>query len=656
MSECPNRRTIILMEEAYEREESRESCEEEEVECDDQVEYNTPNLSLYVIRRVLSAQVMEDMNQRENLFHGRYPLKKNSSGSLQERTPSEVTEATLAQNEDSSILQGGKIESLEVHQVDNDSSCFDGLNDLFAYEEVLIEVEENVKVASLCELSGKVSSFKPFDSFLFDCEMESFEFDLDLPIKGSIFEKSFEITNEIVLEAKLFEKEERNCNKQFFSRMVTDQQEIADVFVEYYQVLLGTKGGNRIAAFQSFMKNGHTLTTSQQLKLVRQYTAAEVKKQYLALRKLRVQVISKRLKEALYALVADNQAAFIEGRSLLHNVLIYHDLLRYYNRKTTPRCLVKIDLKKAYDMVSWDFSEEILRCYGFLIPFIKLIMVGVTSTSFTIKVNGEGYGYFKGKRGLRQGDRMSLLFVLVMEYLSRVLRQMGDLPDFQYHPMYKSTKLTHLIFADDLILFVKGTIKSIYRMMEAINHFSGQPGQITHIFSSDRRGFEKGNLGYYWIFSWLITYEVINAVLFSVYNFWGAVFILLQTVSKAIDRKCRDYLWGSTEEHRKMSLVAWKKVRQPKKFGGLNIKGCKQWNVASIGKLLWQLTCRDIWAHKPPMDYSWYWKKLNELNEKLAQWYTGNIYNLASSGVYSISCSYIAMADLSTRLREAELI
>ncbi|XP_075080033.1 uncharacterized protein LOC107819178 [Nicotiana tabacum] len=386
------------------------------------------------------------------------------------------------------------------------------------------------------------------------------------------------------VENDLFQRFKRSSDlAKFFSRMVTDQQEIADVFVEYYQVLLGTKGGNRIAAFQSFMKNGHTLTTSQQLKLVRQYTAAEVKKQYLALRKLRVQVISKRLKEALYALVADNQAAFIEGRSLLHNVLIYHDLLRYYNRKTTPRCLVKIDLKKAYDMVSWDFSEEILRCYGFLIPFIKLIMVGVTSTSFTIKVNGEGYGYFKGKRGLRQGDRMSLLFVLVMEYLSRVLRQMGDLPDFQYHPMYKSTKLTHLIFADDLILFVKGTIKSIYRMMEAINHFSGQPGQITHIFSSDRRGFEKGNLGYYWIFSWLITYEVINAVLFSVYNFWGAVFILLQTVSKAIDRKCRDYLWGSTEEHRKMSLVAWKKVRQPKKFGGLNIKGCKQWNVASIG-------------------------------------------------------------------------
>ncbi|XP_075086506.1 uncharacterized protein LOC142169172 [Nicotiana tabacum] len=56
-----------------------------------------------------------------------------------------------------------------------------------------------------------------------------------------------------------------------------NQQEIADVFVEYYQELLGTKGSNRIAAFLSFMKNGHTLTTSQQLKLVRPYIVAEVK-------------------------------------------------------------------------------------------------------------------------------------------------------------------------------------------------------------------------------------------------------------------------------------------------------------------------------------------------------------------------------------------
>ncbi|XP_019263739.1 PREDICTED: uncharacterized protein LOC109241453 [Nicotiana attenuata] len=59
-----------------------------------------------------------------------------------------------------------------------------------------------------------------------------------------------------------------------------------------------------------------------------------------------------------------------------------------------------------------------------------------------------------------------------MEYLSRVLSKMSDLPDFRYHPMCKKTKLTHLVFADDLMILCKGSLKSIARVMEALQHFS----------------------------------------------------------------------------------------------------------------------------------------------------------------------------------------
>ena len=66
------------------------------------------------------------------------------------------------------------------------------------------------------------------------------------------------------------------------------------------------------------------------------------------------------------------------------------------------------------------------------------------------------------KRELRQGDPISpLLFVLVMEYLSRTLKCMGQLTDFQCHPMCKKLKLTHLIFADDFMIFYKGNINSV---------------------------------------------------------------------------------------------------------------------------------------------------------------------------------------------------
>ncbi|XP_015068639.1 uncharacterized protein LOC107013174 [Solanum pennellii] len=100
-------------------------------------------------------------------------------------------------------------------------------------------------------------------------------------------------------------------------------------------------------------------------------------------------------------------------------------------------------------------------------------MTCVTSPYFIVKVNEEGHGCFVGKRGLRQGDPMSaLLCVLVIEYMTRVLKRMSDLPDFKFHPMYKALRFTHLIFVDNLMIFCKGGLHSVNRVMEALQHFS----------------------------------------------------------------------------------------------------------------------------------------------------------------------------------------
>lgn len=49
---------------------------------------------------------------------------------------------------------------------------------------------------------------------------------------------------------------------------------------------------------------------------------------------------------------------------------------------------------------------------------------------------------------------------------------MGELSDFQYQPMCKKLKLPHLIFADDYMIFCKGNLNSVSRLMEALTHFS----------------------------------------------------------------------------------------------------------------------------------------------------------------------------------------
>lgn len=112
-------------------------------------------------------------------------------------------------------------------------------------------------------------------------------------------------------------------------------------------------------------------------------------------------------------------SAFIQGRRIGDNILLAQELLINYHRdKGSPRCALKVDLMKAFDRVRWDFILGILRASGFPNAFTQWIMECISTTSFSI--SGELNGFFQGGRGLRQGDPFSpYLFVLVMKVLFR---------------------------------------------------------------------------------------------------------------------------------------------------------------------------------------------------------------------------------------------
>ncbi|GJW96115.1 putative reverse transcriptase domain, reverse transcriptase zinc-binding domain protein [Tanacetum coccineum] len=118
----------------------------------------------------------------------------------------------------------------------------------------------------------------------------------------------------------------------------------------------------------------------------------------------------------------------------------------YHLDRGPPRCAFKVDIQKAYDTVDWDFLRTVLMGFGFHSTMISWIMECLTTTYFSLSVNGSLHGYFKGRRGLRQEE-------------------------FTYHHNCSNMNISNLCFAGDLFLFAHGDVNSARIIMEALDEF-----------------------------------------------------------------------------------------------------------------------------------------------------------------------------------------
>ena len=108
-------------------------------------------------------------------------------------------------------------------------------------------------------------------------------------------------------------------------------------------------------------------------------------------------ILAGRMAHALQDIISPVQNAFLGGRNMADNIHLMQELLRHYGRKrTSPRCIIKIDFRKAFDSVQWSFLHKVLLFLGFPPRFVRLLMQCVETASFSVSVNGNLYGFFKG--------------------------------------------------------------------------------------------------------------------------------------------------------------------------------------------------------------------------------------------------------------------
>ncbi|WOL07610.1 hypothetical protein Cni_G16354 [Canna indica] len=195
--------------------------------------------------------------------------------------------------------------------------------------------------------------------------------------------------------------------------------------------------------------------------------------------KVLTKIIVNRIRPVLCKLISPAQSAFILGRPMQDNVLVVNEVVNAFHtsKAKEPYFIMKLDLEKAYDKVRWEAIYEVIRMMNFPELVIGWIKSCIEDVNFHCKFNGEISGGFKGMKGIRQGDPLSpYLFILLEETFSRIMEKFVE--ERKVTPFKtKGFRMSHLCYADDIFIVLKGDIKSCKGLREALDlycDFSGQ--------------------------------------------------------------------------------------------------------------------------------------------------------------------------------------
>ncbi|KAM1032357.1 hypothetical protein ACFX2C_036031 [Malus domestica] len=298
-------------------------------------------------------------------------------------------------------------------------------------------------------------------------------------------------------------------------------------------------------------------------------------------------------------------------------------------------------------LYKWSFIRDILWEIGLRGKVLELIMQCVTTVKYQAIVNGELTDSFSPHCGIRQGDPLSpYLFVLCMEKLSHIIN--GCITTKKWKPVKlarNGPSVSHLFFADDLILFAEASSTQAKILKDCLDNFCAVSGQQVNfdkscIYCSPNISRSKAteianicgspltsDLGHYLGVPLLhsrVNKETYGNIVEKVQRRLSAWksntlsmagrLVYLQSVASPIysmqstrlpisicdkiDKLNRNFLWGHTEGNSKVHLVKWETICTPKFMGWLGLKDTHVMNQALLAKTGWKLMQRDsgLWA------------------------------------------------------------
>lgn len=141
-----------------------------------------------------------------------------------------------------------------------------------------------------------------------------------------------------------------------------------------------------------------------------------------------------------------------------------------------------MDIAKAFDTIEWSFLLKVLKQFGFNEKFCNWINAILQSANLSIAINGKQHGFFKCKRGVRQGEPLSpLIFCLAEDVLSRSITRLVEQGKLELIKGSRNHSVpSRTLYADDIMVFCKAKASSIQALKDLFQRYASISGQFVN--------------------------------------------------------------------------------------------------------------------------------------------------------------------------------